>query len=71
MSRDWQTFLDDILQCTQRVREYAAGFDQQGLIGNRMAYDAVLRNLGVIGEAAKRIPPDARLPPNLHLDQRR
>ena len=26
-----------------------------------MAYDAVLRNLEIIGEAAKRIPPDVRL----------
>jgi uncharacterized protein with HEPN domain len=61
MSRDWRSFLDDILESCRRVRSYTSGSDQAGLVSNAMAYDAVLRNLEIIGEAAKRIPADVRL----------
>lgn len=61
MSRDWRVWLDDILECCRRVRAYANGMDQPAFIGNQLVYDAVLRNLEIIGEAAKRIPPDIRL----------
>ncbi|MBW3538993.1 MAG: DUF86 domain-containing protein [Planctomycetes bacterium] len=60
MSRDWRLFLDDILECCRRVRSYTAGLDQAGLVADLMAYDAVLRNLEIVGEAAKKIPPDVR-----------
>lgn len=66
MSRDWRMFLEDILEACRRTRIYTTGLDQDALVGNPMAYDAVLRNLEIIGEAAKRIPPDAReLMPNI------
>jgi uncharacterized protein with HEPN domain len=61
MSRDWQCYLDDILEACQRARNYSTGLDQSGLVNHQMAYDAVLRNLEIIGEAAKRIPPEVRL----------
>ncbi len=61
MSRDWRLYLDDILECCGRVREYTSGLDQAGLVGNQLVYDAVLRNLEIIGEAAKRIPAEVRL----------
>jgi uncharacterized protein with HEPN domain len=60
MSREWQSFVDDILESCHRVRRYTAGLDQTGLIGHQMAYDAVLRNLEIIGEAAKHISPEVR-----------
>jgi uncharacterized protein with HEPN domain len=60
VSRDWQVLLDDILECCSRIRTYTIGLDREGLVGNRMAYDAVLRNLEIIGEAAKRLPPEVR-----------
>ena len=43
------------------LRNYRAGLDQSGLVNHQMAYDAVLRNLEIIGEAAKRIPPEVRV----------
>lgn len=60
MFRDWRLFLNDMLEACRRVRVYSAGRDQAGLVADEMAYDAVLRNLEIIGEAAKRIPPDVR-----------
>jgi len=61
VSRDWQSYLGDILEACRRARSYSTGLDQSGLVNHQMAYDAVLRNLEIIGEAAKRIPPEARL----------
>ncbi len=42
MSRDWQSYLGDILEACQRVRSYSTGLDQSGLVNYPMAYDAVL-----------------------------
>ena len=61
MSRDSQSYLEDILEACQRIRHYTVGMDQSALVSNQMAYDAVLRNLEIIGEAAKRIHSDVRL----------
>lgn len=60
MSRDWRVLLDDILEGCRRVHTYAAGFDRDQLVANQLVYDAVLRNLEIIGEAAKRVPVDIR-----------
>jgi uncharacterized protein with HEPN domain len=60
MSRDYRLFLEDILECGTRIQSYAANLDFDSFVSNRMAYDAVLRNLEVIGEAAKNVPPEVR-----------
>ncbi|MGH7193159.1 MAG: HepT-like ribonuclease domain-containing protein, partial [Candidatus Saccharimonadales bacterium] len=60
MSRDWRVWLDDILEGCRRIRTYTAGLDRDLLVANQLVYDAVLRNLEIIGEAAKRVPVDVR-----------
>jgi uncharacterized protein with HEPN domain len=60
MSREWRLFVNDILQACERARRYTAGMTQAQFLANDMAYDAVLRNLEIIGEAAKRLPSDVR-----------
>lgn len=42
------------------VLAYTEGFDQNGFISSRLNYDATLRNLELIGEAASHVPDDAR-----------
>lgn len=39
---------------------YSDGLDQQGFIASGLNYDAVLRNLELIGEAATHIPEPVR-----------
>ena len=39
---------------------YSEGKDLSTFPADEMAYDAVLRNLQIIGEAAKAVPPDVR-----------
>ena len=58
MSRDWRLFLGDILQSCAKVRRYTAGMRQPQFLADERTYDAVVRNIELIGEAAKRLPPD-------------
>jgi uncharacterized protein with HEPN domain len=60
MSRNPRLFLVDIADSARKVMAYTNGMSQEEFEANEMAYDAVLRNLEVIGEAAKRIPPGIR-----------
>jgi len=60
MSRDWRLYLGDILQCCGKVERYTAGMTQAQFLGDERTFDAVIRNLEVIGEAAKNIPEEAR-----------
>ena len=60
MSRDFRFFLQDILSSGAKVQIYIAGLSQDAFESNDMVYDAVIRNLEIIGEAAKQIPQDLR-----------
>jgi len=44
----------------EKVSAYSQGLDQQEFVGNSLVYDATLRNLELIGEAATHIPDDVR-----------
>jgi uncharacterized protein with HEPN domain len=53
-------FWQDMRQAANKVLSYTHGFDAAAFSQNELVRDAVLRNLEVIGEAAKQIPPDIR-----------
>ena len=44
----------------EKVLAYTAGMDQSAFVANALVYDATLRNLELIGEAATRVPDDVR-----------
>lgn len=60
MSRDWRLYLDDITEGCEKVQRFTAGMERAALLADERTYDAVLRNLEVIGEAAKHIPDDVK-----------
>jgi len=60
MSRDEIMYLQDIAQSCKKILQFTAGLDQPNLISDEKAYDAVVRNLEIIGEAAKHIPENLR-----------
>ncbi|MFI5402593.1 MAG: DUF86 domain-containing protein [Planctomycetota bacterium] len=60
MSREWRLFLEDILSSCSKIRRYAQGADLAALKRDEKTYDAIVRNLEIIGEAAKRVPAEAR-----------
>ena len=56
MSRNWKLYLEDMKESVRRVLEYTKGLDQKTFLMNGLVYDATLRNLEILGEAAKHIP---------------
>ena len=56
MSRDYNLYLEDILESCQRIVSYTAGMSYDSFVNNNMVYDAVLRNIEIIGEAVKQVP---------------
>ena len=60
MPRDYKVYLEDILHAIAKVREYTAGFSQGDFARDGKTFDAVIRNLEVIGEAVKAVPEAIR-----------
>lgn len=60
MPRDYKVYLDDILEASARIRNYTSGLTLEGFKNDTKTLDAVVRNLEVIGEAAKKVPDDVR-----------
>lgn len=60
MPRDFQVYLEDILASAARIREYTAGLTEQQFLKDNRTVDAVVRNLEIIGEAAKGLPEAIR-----------
>jgi uncharacterized protein with HEPN domain len=60
MSRDYRLYLDDILESITRVERYVREHDTQSIMDISVITDAIMFNLGIIGEAAKNIPEEIR-----------
>ncbi len=58
--RHYLLYLEDILESSSKVQRYTAGMDLEEFIADERTFDAVMRNLEVIGEAAKNIPQEIR-----------
>ncbi|WP_297505127.1 DUF86 domain-containing protein [Thermococcus sp.] len=58
--RDPCLFMNDILEAIGRIEEYTSGYTFETFINDKKTVDAVLRNLEIIGEAARNIPDEVR-----------
>ena len=58
--REWCFYLDDMNGFVQKVRSYSDGLEQAEFVADGLIYDATLRNLELIGEAATHIPDQVR-----------
>jgi len=56
MKRDYRLYLDDILEAIEKIGEYVKGMSFDEFAEDTKTIDAVVRNLEIIGEAAKHIP---------------
>ncbi len=54
--RDAKLYLDDILVAIKRIDKYIKGLSLERLKKSDLVMDAIVRNLEIIGEAAKHIP---------------
>jgi uncharacterized protein with HEPN domain len=60
MSRDYDVYLDDILGAIEKIAAFTAGLSLDQFAEDAKTLDAVVRNLEIIGEAAKNIPEQTR-----------
>jgi uncharacterized protein with HEPN domain len=60
MQRDYRVYFKDILSSISKIEEYVGGLSLQDFVKDSMRVDAVVRNLEIIGEAAKHIPEEIR-----------
>ena len=56
--REWRFCLEDMIAFAGKVVAYTGGLDQTGFVASGLNYDATVRNLELIGEAATHIPDD-------------
>ena len=59
--RDPRLYIEDMLQFCATALDYTRGLDQAGFLADRMRYDATLRNIELIGEAATHVPAALRV----------
>lgn len=60
MSRSIRLYLEDILTSCTKVKRYTQGMTFEDFQTDDRTYDAVVRNLQIIGEAVKNIPQEMR-----------
>jgi uncharacterized protein with HEPN domain len=58
--REWRFYIDDMIACAERAISYTDGMDQERFVASGLNYDATIRNLELIGEAATHIPDAVR-----------
>lgn len=60
MPRDIGLYLEDMLEAARRMEGYLQGMDRGAFEEDPRTIDAVIRNLEILGEAAKRVPEEVR-----------
>lgn len=60
MSRDELLYLDDIQESCGKVLRFTKGMTYKDFVNDDLRFDAVLRNLEIIGEAVKNISDETR-----------
>ena len=65
MSENTTLHIADILEAIDRIRRYVGELSYAEFVEDEMLLDAVIRNLMIIGEAAKNVPDEVK---EAHLD---
>jgi len=60
MQRNITVYLQDIKDSVAKIQSYTDGYDLEQFRSDSRTVDAVIRNLEVIGDAAKKLPEDVR-----------
>ena len=60
MSRDESLYLADIQESCEKVLRYTSGMTYKDFVHDELHFDAVLRNLEIIGEAVKNVSEETR-----------
>lgn len=60
MPRDYRLQLDDILEGIKRIKKYTHNLNEEEFSLDDKTQDAVVRNLEIIGEAARSLPDEIK-----------
>lgn len=60
-NRDDRIYLEHILEAANKAARYMQGIDEAGFRKNTLVQDGVIRQIEIIGEAAKRVSPQFRV----------
>ena len=58
--RSWPDSVHDMIDFCNRALDHTASLDQQSVVSTQVVYDATLRNLTLIGQAATHFPDHVR-----------
>jgi len=59
-TRDWRFYIEDMVEFAEKALSYTEGMSQSEFLSDSRTYDATLRNIELIGEAARHIPTSVR-----------
>ncbi|MEM4347889.1 MAG: DUF86 domain-containing protein [Candidatus Altiarchaeota archaeon] len=60
MKRDYRHYILDILDSIKAIESFVEGYAFEDFAKDRKTVDAIIRNLEIIGEAAKNVPKDIK-----------
>jgi uncharacterized protein with HEPN domain len=60
LSPDWRIYLSDMIERCDRVLAYTSDLPRERFDEHGIAYDATVRNIELLGEAARHIPEEHR-----------
>ena len=60
MSREWSLQVHDMIGFCRKLMEYSGDLKRAEFERHGMVYDAIVRNLELLGEAARHVPEDVR-----------
>jgi uncharacterized protein with HEPN domain len=61
MKRDYTLYLQDILDCIEKIDEFVGDMDYEEFVDDDKTSSAVVRKLEIMGEAAKNKTPSGKI----------
>ena len=61
MSRSYKAYLQDMRDCMIKILDYVSGYDYDQFSKDGKTIDAVVRNIEIIGEAAKHLSEEIKI----------
>jgi uncharacterized protein with HEPN domain len=59
-NREWRFYVEDMIGFCERVQSFTSGINKDDFVAEPMRYDATVRNIELIGEAATHVPASIR-----------
>jgi len=60
MVKDDLAYVEHILDCIRKIKEFSEGLSFKEFSSNELVQDAIIRNIEIIGEASKKVSSDTK-----------